>query len=83
MKVSVRSWALLLCSTMTPITVASFRLASLDQRRAIARATEHVFGLINGLVPMFTFFGGILCFIAFLVSIVFDYIHSRKHRWPT
>jgi|GEM_PF-6965962 len=79
MKVSTRSWVLLICSTMTPITVISFRLASLDQRRAIARAAEHVFGSITGIVPDFVFFGGILCFVGFVVSLMTDYVRSREN----
>ena len=78
MKISTASWVLLLCSLMTPITVVSLRVASLDQRRAIARAAENVFGSITGIVPDFVFFGGILCFLAFFVSLMIDYLRSRK-----
>jgi len=77
MKVSIRSWVLLLCSTMAPITVVSFRADSLAQRRTIAGLLNPIFGYGTGLVPMFTFFAGILCFVPFLVSLVFDYLRSK------
>jgi len=77
--VSSRSWALLVGSTLAPITIAALRYASLSQRRAIARAAEHFFGSITGIVPDFVFFGGILCFVGFLVSLMIDYLRSREN----
>jgi hypothetical protein len=75
---SNRSWSLLICSTITPITVVSFRIATLDQRRTIAAAAGSVVGTVAGIVPDILFFIGILCFIGFLFSLLFEYFHARR-----
>ena len=81
MRVSTRSWILLVGSIPAPVTIASLRFASLDQRRAIARETKRILGFDPGLIPMMLFLLGIACFGAFLGSIVVDYFRSRikKH----
>lgn len=81
MTVSNRSWTLLVCSTGTPITIVAFRIASLDQRRAIAAAAKSVTGTLGGLLPDLIFFGGILCLLGYLFSLVFDYRNSRQKTW--
>ena len=75
---SNRSWSLLNCSTITPITVVSFRIATLDQRRTIAAAAGSVVGTVPGIVPDILFFIGILCFIGFLFSLLFECFHARR-----
>jgi len=75
----MRSWVLVLCSSITPIIVLSLRTATLDQRRAIATVTRSVIGPVAGIVPNILFFIGILCFIGFLFSLLLDYLHSRRN----
>jgi hypothetical protein len=77
-KLSDRSWLLLLGSTLAPITVGSLRVASLEQRRFIAGYARWLLGFDAGLVPDILFFSGILCFTGFLLSLLFDYFHSRR-----
>ena len=81
MRISNRSWILLVFSTATPITVISFRIATLEQRRAIAAATTSVVGPIAGILPDIVFMCGILCFTGFLISLLFDYLRSNRKTW--
>ena len=83
MRVSKRSCVLLAGSAATPVTILAFRIASLDHRRAIAAVAKYDVGDIASLLPDFVFFGGILCFIGFLISIVFDYLRSGRTTWPS
>jgi hypothetical protein len=52
----------------------------LEQRRAIA-VVESWVGTITGIVPDTVFLIGIFCFIGFLLSLVFDYLRSRRKTW--
>jgi hypothetical protein len=76
-KVSARSWVLLLGFIPAPITVVRLRVASLRQRQAIAMETRSLLGFDPGLIPMMLVLLGILCFVGFLVSIVADYFRTR------
>jgi hypothetical protein len=75
--VSTRSRILLGGASLFPFTVAFFRLASLEQRRALAAHVSVVLGDFTGLVPDIFIDGGILCFVGFVVSIAVDYFRSR------
>jgi hypothetical protein len=76
-RVSTRSWVLLFGFIPAPITVAYFRLASLEQRRALATRVRVVLGDFTGLAPDIFVLLGILCLFGFVASILVDYFRSR------
>jgi len=77
MKASTRSWVLLGGSTLLPITAVYFRLATLEQRRALATHARVILGDLTGLVPDIFILVGILCLLGFFASILVDYFRSR------
>lgn len=81
MIVSMRTRLLLLGSTLTPIDVVIHRTMSLPHRRELHALADRLLSLNLGLVDMALFFGGIFCFIGFLVSILFDYFGFDWKSW--
>jgi hypothetical protein len=78
MTILVRSRVLLLGSIPFPTTVAFFRLASLEQRRAVATHARVLLVDFTGLVPDIFIDLGILCLFGFVVSTLVDYFHRGR-----